>query len=568
MTDFDSLLSRELDLLVPVQRRAPDWENVRERARLVSWRRPLVLAVAAALVVLGTAAAVTAALGGFHAWLGGSPGSPAPAEEQQRFAAANERTLAAFPKDTKLRELIDTKIDGKRYVLYGFRSGDSLCLRLKAVSLGHSTGSECASRSALRHAPAPILVVTGDTGFADRHSHPSAEASFGIAADGVARVDVHAVDGMHRAVVGGNAYLWVENEPNTGNRVLSVSAVGPTGAGVTVPLPAGFGLFRIDTSPERRPRGPTRVQARIAHPSVGWFFRREPRGVALSRAKLTPAERRGIDDLGFTRLVKPDPAGDIVVGLTGNLCLIVVHSGSAQACMGDDFFARGPLKIVIAGGGGFSAVAGVAADGVRRVVVFLADGERQMAALRDNLFTTLVAQAEFPIRVVAYDARGRAVGVETVDPHVRQAAPAAAAKNLRPVLRATGPNGATAVGRVGRYVGGIACWRVDLSSGEAPGACSGRIGTGPSIWVDLVQPAGRDLFLIGHVRWPIARVQLEFANGDVIKTRPRHGLYVVAIPRSHLRKERQLAYAVGYTSEGLRIHQRQGVVFRAPTAGK
>jgi hypothetical protein len=87
--------------------------------------------------------------------------------------------------------------------------------------------------------------------------------------------------------------------------------------------------------------------------------------------------------------------------------------------------------------------------------------------------------------------------------------------------------------------------------------------SGPWVWVDLVQPAGRDLFVIGHARRPIARVQLEFTNGEKISTRPIAGLYVFAIPRAHLDPQRQLAYAVGYTSTGHRV-QRQGVVFRAP----
>jgi len=87
------------------------------------------------------------------------------------------------------------------------------------------------------------------------------------------------------------------------------------------------------------------------------------------------------------------------------------------------------------------------------------------------------------------------------------------------------------------------------------------IPTGPWTEADLVQPAGRDLFVIGHVRAPVVRVQLEFANGDVLKTHPVKGLFVFAIPRAHLSPKRQLAFAVGYSTEGWRI-QKQGVLFR------
>src|SRR5207244_3086383 len=83
-------------------------------------------------------ATLNAALGGFDAWLSGKPGKPAPRAEQQLFDAANGRTWAAFPKGTKLRELIRTTVGGKTYVLFGFRSGKSICLRLRAMSLGHT----------------------------------------------------------------------------------------------------------------------------------------------------------------------------------------------------------------------------------------------------------------------------------------------------------------------------------------------------------------------------------------------------------------------------------------------
>ena len=136
-----------------------------------------------------------------------------------------------------------------------------------------------------------------------------------------------------------------------------------------------------------------------------------------------------------------------------------------------------------------------------------------------------------------------------------------AATRLRAVLRVRGPEGAVAVARVGRRVHSYRCWRVDVSTGQSPGACLGAQVTGPSIWVDVVQPAGGDLFVIGHAVGPIARVQLEFPNGDVRRARPVAGLFVIAVPRSHLTRERQTAFVRGYSREGWPI-QRQGVVFK------
>src|SRR5690348_4468133 len=103
MNDVDLAVRRELEALVPVPRHAPDWSDVLDRVRSPFVQRRLLLALVAALLALGTAAGVTAALGGFDAWLSGSPGKPAPGAEQQRFEAANGRTWAAFPTGTELR---------------------------------------------------------------------------------------------------------------------------------------------------------------------------------------------------------------------------------------------------------------------------------------------------------------------------------------------------------------------------------------------------------------------------------------------------------------------------------
>jgi hypothetical protein len=532
VNEFDTRVFDLLDVFTPEPRRWPDWQDVLRRAHARHTRR-LIVAVAAALV----------ALGGFHAWLSGSPGKPASPAEQEKFRNTNGQSYFGFPQDTKLRELIRTTVDGKAYVLLGFRSGESLCLRLKAISLGHSVGPQCAPVARLRHTSAPILPVIDNFSFADKYNHPSAAVSFGIAADGVSQVVVHAVDGDHGAVLGGNAYLWVQDEPNSGQRALSLTTVSSGGTRMTLPLDA--------TPPIRRPRGPARIEARIAHPTVGWYVRGEKRGFA-----------RGPND-PWTRFVKPDPGSNVRIGLSGRWCLLVAYGASdpSSGCT-DSPWSQGPLWWTMTGeyGTDFMRVSGLTADGVKRVVVFLADGQRQRAALRDNLFTTLVATAEFPARIVAYDEAGRVVGIVTpATPFVFRVPPAA--KGLRAVLHLRGPRGAVAVLRVGRRVHGYRCWRVDVSTGRSTGACPGAEFSAPSIWPEVVLPAGGDLFVIGHTVGPIARVQLEFPNGDVRKTRPIAGLFVVAVPRSHLTRERQTAFVVGYTSEGWVI-QRKGVVFK------
>jgi hypothetical protein len=565
VSDVDLPVRRALDALAPEPRREPDWQDVLRRAQPRLLQRPVVLALAATLLLLGTAAGVTAALGGFDAWLSGKPGKTAPAAEQQRFEAANGRTWAAFPKGTELRELIRTTAGGKTYVLFGFRSGHTLCLKLRAVTLGHSTEPACTPESTLAHSTSPIVVVNSDFGFADRHAHESAEFSFGIAADGVSRVDVLAVDGRHQASVGGNAYLFVENEPNTGNRVLSISAVGPNAKKTAVSLGTTYGDFGVLSRSTRQPPGPAHVETRIAHPAIGWLLRGEKRGFSSDRLDVSAFTRSNII-VSDARFVKPDPLSDIVVGLQGAYCLLVVQGPSiGQSCSDrEDFLSRGAVNVIMSGGGGVQAstLVGAAADGVARLTLFDANGLRIRVPLKDNLFGLRVASSQFSVRLVAYDTRGRVVGTQVFRNELGGPTLAPSAfRRLRAVERVGGPNGASGVLRLGGTHRGYRCWRVDFSTGQSPHGCIEIFPTGPWTSVDLVQPAGRDLFVIGHTRPPVTTVELHFQDGRVVQLTPTSRLFVAAIPRAYLKTRRQLAFAVGYDAAH-RVVQRQGFVFR------
>jgi hypothetical protein len=541
MTDLDLRLRDELDVLFPAPRSAARWEDVVDRAHPPLRRRPLVLALAATLFVLGSAAAVTAALGGFDAWLSGSPGKPAAREEQARFQAANGRTWAAFPKSTRLRELIRTTVEGKTYALFGFRSGSTLCLKLKAVSLGHSSAPACIPVSTVAHATAPIVVVQADYVFQDRHAHSSAEASFGIAADGVSRVEVRDTTGTHRGTLGGNAYLFVENEPNTGNRVVAISARRADGRRTTIDLAPTFGDGGPLASISRPARGPSRVQVTLRHPRIAW---------ALN---------------GATRHVKPDPLSDIGVGLEAAYCLVLTEGRDAgRSCSdADDFFSRGPINTVgfNRSGEASNVVAGAAADGIVRLVAFPADGQRATVPLRDNLFAIRLASSQFPVRLVGYDRRGRIVGIQTLHSFMRMALPNRALHGLEVVRRVTGPNGAAAVLRIGPVVRGVHCWRVNFTTGPSRTGCTQTIPTGPWAEPYLVQQAGRDLFLVGRTRPPVESVRLQFADGTSVTTQPARGLFLFAIPRAQVSAERRLAFVLGLRHDGS-VQQRRGVLFK------
>ncbi|MDQ3823877.1 MAG: hypothetical protein M3321_11640, partial [Actinomycetota bacterium] len=325
-------------------------------------------------------------------------------------------------------------------------------------------------------------------------------------------------------------------------------AVGPTGARSRRSFGARQGPFAgaLNT----RPRGPTRIEARIASPRIGWHLRGEHRG-------------------GPRGLIKPDPLSDTLVGLDGEYCLVVVTSGrrEARSCSTrPGFFALGPLHFMISGGGSeFTGVHGAVADGVRRVTLFLADGTRQETALRHNVFTALVPVASLPVRIVAYDARGRIVGIVT-PPMFGSGRPVpSAARRLVPRLRVRGPNGAVAVLRVGRRVREYRCWRVDVSRGRSLGGCPIPFAGGPRTHVDAVLPAGRDLFVVGEVnrvRPPIVtRVVLELEDGERRRAEVAAEHFVVAVPRPYLRRERQHAFVLAYNEFGVRT-LRQRVVFK------
>jgi hypothetical protein len=547
--DVEPVIRSELDRLFPEPSDArASWSDVRARAGsgAVATRRVLrarvAIVVAAAITVLVSGAAIASRLGGFEAWLRGVPGKPAREEAQQRFRAANGRSWAAFPATTQLRELIRTERAGREYVLYGFRSGGSFCLKLAAARIAFQPQA-CAPRTALANTSAPFVVAVPEHTFFDRAARPLALASFGIAADGVSHVTVEAIDGRHRALVGGNAYLFIQHEPNTGNRVLAVSAVGGGGRRSTVRLPDSWSW---PGSPGGKPGGPTRIEARIERPRVGWVER---------------GEKRGFPAAGGTRFVKPDPLSDLAVGFSG-LCLSAIDSrGRLTAVSCGDPFERGPINAMISCRvcGEFLELRGVAADGVARVVVFTTDGTRLRVPLRHNLFAGRVARTQFPIRLVGYDARGRVVATQLLPFRSRQAVPARA-RLLRPILRTRGPGGTEATLEVGPRIRGHDCWRVRFSRGPTRGACIAPF-SGSRFAVDLVQPARRDLFLAGRAGGNANRVELRFADGDMVIGRLVAGHFLLAVPAEHLSRRRTRAFVVAVDATG-NVRARQRIFFR------
>jgi hypothetical protein len=565
MIDVEPLIRDELERFYPLPSGArADWADVVARADLSrGWRshRRLALAFATTLAVLASAVAVAATLGGFDDWLRGQPGEPASEQAQRRFEQASGRSWASFPVGTELRELIRTRVGTHEYVLYGFRSGTSLCLKLAASEFARQPQA-CAPASTLAALSAPILVVVTDHPFHDRANRPVAQTSFGIVADGVSRIDVHAIGGRHRARIGGNAYLFVAPEPNTTERVLRLTAYGPRGRRTDVPITRSrFGTF---ARPGEAAPGPTKLEATIRDPRIRWHERGEPRGFTIEQVKLTPAQRHWLAQAGtqgWLRLVKPDPLSDFVVGLSGAWCLVTVHSMGCSPR--ESFFSRGPLNVMINGTASteFAWVLGAAADGVARVELFLTNGQRLRVPMRHNLFAALAPTAGFPFRIVGYDARDRVVAIQTPPFFGRERIPAQA-RRLRMAREIVGPNGTRAALHLGPRVRGYECWRAVFGTGQTRSGCRPPVGGGPKIEVDLVQQAGNDIFVVGRVAGHVARVDFELPlRQRVAMTRPIDGHFLLAVPAPYLGPVRRHAYVVGFDRSGHRV-QRQGVYYR------
>ncbi len=189
MIDVEPLIQEAFVSLDPLPLGAEgDWQDVlgrvqrpaRGRPRIA--RRPLQIAVAAAiaLAVVSVATPLGAAIGrsfdGFSAWVTGSPGTPASPQAQQAFEQANARSWAGFLPGTRLRKLIETTAAGSTFTLYGFRSGDALCLRLVATGPAAGSNESCAPLQALQSARSrrSSSRPTSPTGF--RTCRPAATA--------------------------------------------------------------------------------------------------------------------------------------------------------------------------------------------------------------------------------------------------------------------------------------------------------------------------------------------------------------------------------------------------------
>jgi hypothetical protein len=439
MTELDPRVRILIEeFVLPPGDDALNWGDVVARARPRPRRFHLLFAATIIAVALAAVSPLRGAIadvfGGFSAWLEREPGAPASRADQRAFEEENRRSWAGFPDGIQLRRLIETDVGGPTYTLFGFRSGDSLCLKLVATIRGPHSALGCAPLSDLRTARAPAVVVTTDAPFGTVAKPPPgseygatpASATFGIVADGVRRVALRSDDGVRQALIGGNAFLFVADHPPIGFRIRSAAAVGPAGEHVALPLSsAPFGLTDLPPEPTGQPTGPSRVDVEIHGGTIGWLSRREPRGEEVPPKILSGLTR--YYPLTFARAIRPDEGfyARVIIGITrepgARMCVelaLRTSVGGSCSAPGRTMFEGQPFSIGVAGSGSgqYSIVAGAASDAVAAMKVFLRTGDVVDIPLRDNAYLVQVARTSSPIRVVAYDDEGHVIGVQTARP--------------------------------------------------------------------------------------------------------------------------------------------------------
>ncbi|MCZ7588690.1 MAG: hypothetical protein M5U27_07505 [Gaiella sp.] len=501
MNDRLSPLESTLDRLVPVAPVDGDWSAiVRAAGRRMRRRRLTTVGVVVAALVVGVSpvgGAIADRVADFSTWVRGEPGTAASEVDQAAFDEANSRSWAGFPPGTKLRRLISTTAGGHEVDLFGFRSGDSLCLRIVGRGLSGSPALSCAPLAALESAAAPVVVVQADHGLGlVNHVPPSgepvapqAQATFGIVADGVDTVELVADDGTHRATVAANAFLYVAERPKVGTRVREVFAIA---GGRRIPVPfasAPFGRWDWPAPTHDRPAGPSRVERKVEGGEIGWVLRHENRGEAPPEdARYLRTEMlRGYE---FARVVTPDPGSHLRMlvaighmprlaahGDERSLCVFVVSGeGAGGGCnLLADPFSVAPFWLgesIAEGGDQYATLSGLASDDVARLQLFLATGASQPIPLHDNAWAIRAARADRPYRVVAYDREGRIIGIQDIGDEDARLPRLAGA--WRTVLTAHDRQGRVSEVRVAPSSDGGRCFEIRLPGGAGSGGCPRR----------------------------------------------------------------------------------------------
>jgi hypothetical protein len=597
MIDVDQRIREEVDRLLRLPDGfAPDWRDVvarggTRRARGIR-RKPFLLAVAlaAAVAVVATSplgGAIARTLGDFSAWIAGDPGTPASPAEQQAFQRANERSWVGFPPDTKLRRLIRTNVGGTEFTLYGFRSGDSLCLRLLASGIERAA-LNCAPLHELQTSAKPALVVAADEPMGASNVAAGSDAfmaSFGIVSDGVKGIEIHADDGEHEALVAGNAFLFIADHPKLGTRVRSIEAIARDGDRVVLGFASSpYGMLDLAAPPTGSFHGPSQIERRVSGGTIGWLERLEPRGDDVTPSALAQidgmlAHRPPMNGAKpphrlMARALHPDPGSPVRLVLVAASPSTSMRDPASLVCqfqvVGEtigggcsrvgEIFTRGPLSVGMGGSGPsqYTHIAGLASDEVAKIRLYLGNGRIVDAPLQDNAYSTEIARSEFPLRIAAYDAAGRVIGLESFENDgMSSPAPAEARKSVRQLMTLTGPNGGSLVLEAGDIVGGYRCWQISARpNGGEGGGCTPWPVKGPTLGFISDQAPKGDHFLAGELPAGVASVEISYPDGTSETAKTPDEFLVHLVPADKLIADRIVIVLRAYDAAGKQLAQR------------
>ena len=438
----DSLLAERLSALED-PRDDSNWEDVLRRAleQPLDWRRrfrgrrALLIAAVAAALMLVVGFALAATLGGFSGWLSGKPGSPASHTEQQAFQRANARSWASFPSGTKLRRLIVTRAYGSTFQLFGFRSGDEICLRLTVNGANRGAPMSCIPRLELSDAKAPVVAALVDMPAGKVRSVLTGRrigrrkqrvrvlsnlVSFGVTADGVSNVELRISRRNERALVENNAFLLVRPNAYSHKSVLQISTIDSAGKRIVVPFTRSDRGFDPKLMREKTRFGPTRIDRKPPRRAIAWLIIHEPRGLSLHQAGIPSRWIKGRHPVRFARVLQPDPRNHVrvVIRLAGKHNAICTLTITATRGRGFDCgwgLPDQPLGVSVRfnrSSEQSALVSGVVSDAISRIDLFLNDGERWSIPLKDNVFAVFVPRTDFPAKLAGYDSQGKVVAIE------------------------------------------------------------------------------------------------------------------------------------------------------------
>lgn len=578
--EFSSAVAEALEAYAPAAPGPGNWEDVLARTAPPRRRPVFMLAAAAAILVVlafGTplGSAIRDTFAGFAAWLQGTPGTPATPAEQQAFEDANARSWVAFPGSPQLRRLARTQVDGVDVDLFGFRSGDSLCIRVVASGEAHDGTIECAPVADLQNDDAPVRVLVADWGVGkgdktatvgfDTFTSSLVQVTAGIAADGVRSVELTDDQGTHQVEASANSFLYVAPKPDVGQRVTQVRAQLADGSAVAVPFsPAPRAPVPSFGPSEGTPAGPTHVDRVLDGGTIGWLDRREERGEPLSSLS---HELPGLPSPEWGRVLTPDPGGSfrVAVWITaedGVCSAVIERRGAGGGCIGrlGHLFEQVPRPgapprppftggFSVAGAGAqYAVLGGVASDDVARLEIFTSTGDTIPVALRDNAYVAEVALARLPAKLVAYDDAGRVIGIENES--TGQEGPATPAGE--PILElSASADGSSIELRAVRTKEGGQCLFTRLK-GEHTGFSSGCT---PLNWVRsplrVVWSGSPALFVYGRAREDIRTIILRYADGDTQEIEPgKDGYVLYTVPPEHRAKGHELVELIGRGAGG------------------